>query len=114
MTIQDDDAYARGHLAGEIAARLADHDKHFAEINGSLKHLADEIHAQTMAVQRLSDQAVSRDATVVTTAAALKDAEDARRAKSESSWSPLSRTATILGALVAVVTLLGYLVYLKG
>jgi hypothetical protein len=100
--------YDRGHLAGEIAARLAGHDKHFAAINGSLADIASRLHELTLAVQRLGDQAVSRDATVVTTAAALKDAEEARRAKSETSWSPLARASTILGVLVAIGTLIGY------
>jgi len=108
-----DDAYDRGHLAGEIAARLAGHDKHFGAINGSIEGLRLEMHQLTLAVQRLGDQAVSRDATVVTTAAALKDAEDARRAKSESSWSPMSRAATVLGALVALATLVGYLYLIR-
>lgn len=113
MTGTLDDAYERGHLAGEIAARLAGHDQHFADINGSIAALASEMHQLTLAVQRLGDQAVSRDATVVTTAAALKDAEDARRSKDDHSWSPLTRVATALGALVALATLVSYAYLLR-
>jgi hypothetical protein len=56
--------------------------------------------------ERLGDQAISRDATVVTTAAALKDAEDARRSTSERSWTPVARVLAFIGgasALVAVI-----------
>jgi hypothetical protein len=101
------DAYDRGAAAGEIAARLAGHDKHFAAINGSLADIAKEMHALTLAVQRLGDQAVSRDATVVTTAAALKDAEDARRSKDDRSWSPIARLFAGLGAAAALASLIG-------
>ncbi len=106
----EDGAYDRGVAAGEIAARLAGHDKHFAAINGSLADVAREMHALTLAVQRLGDQAVSRDATVVTTAAALKDAEDARRSKSETSWSPFARGIAVVATLATVAGL--FLTYL--
>jgi hypothetical protein len=97
------EAYDRGELAGQIAARLAGHDQHFAAINGSLADLAREMHDLTMAVQRLGDQAVSRDATVVTTAAALKDAEAARRDKADRSWSPLARLSAAIGGAAALI-----------
>ena len=108
-----EDAYERGHIAGEIAARLAGHDRHFAAINGSLADLAREMHGLTLAVQRLGDQAVSRDATVVTTAAALKDAEDARRAKSEQSWSPWQKIFAAVGASAALAAVIGFYLALK-
>lgn len=99
---EEQDAYERGHLAGEVAARLAAHDKHFAEINGSIKDLAHEMGAMVAAVQRLGDQAIARDATVVTTAAALKDAEEARRSKSETGWSPWQRGFAVLAAIATL------------
>ncbi len=97
------DAYNRGELAGQIAARLAGHDQHFASINGSLADLAREMHELTLAVQRLGDQAVSRDATVITTAAALKDAEAARWDRTDRSWSPLVRLGIVTGIVTALV-----------
>lgn len=103
MTEPAGDAYDRGHVAGGIDARLAGHDRHFAKINGSIERLANEMHALTLAVQRLGDQAVSRDATVVTTAAALKDAEDARRAQSDQSWSPWAKLGVLVGAIAALI-----------
>jgi hypothetical protein len=106
MSEHDETAYDRGHDAGRdagrIDARLAGHDKHFAAINGSLATIADELAGLKLAVQRLGDQAVARDATVVTTAAALKDAEEARRAKSEQTWSPLAKVMASLGTLATV------------
>jgi hypothetical protein len=99
------EAYDRGAVAGEIGARLAGHDKHFEAINGSLEKIAEELHGLKLAVQRLGDQAVARDATVVTTAAALKDAEEARRDKVEQSWSPMSRVIAVIGAIGVLVGL---------
>ncbi len=97
--------YDRGVAAGEIAARLAGHDQHFAAINGSIADVAREMHALTLAVQRLGDQAVSRDATVLTTAAALKDAEEARRSLGESRWTPYTKGFAVLAALATAITL---------
>ena len=94
--------YGQGHAAGEIAARLADHDEHLAKINGSIDRFTAEMHALVMAVQRLSDQAVARDATVVTTAKALKDADQARRDTEDRHWSPMAKVITVVAALAAV------------
>jgi hypothetical protein len=109
---EPDDPYARGHAAGEIGARLASHDKHFAAINGSIGDLRDEMHSLTLAVQRLGDQAMAREATVLVTAAALKDSEEARRIgevaerdKSEQSWSPWTRVFAVLAAIATAVGL---------
>jgi hypothetical protein len=110
MSESGESAYDRGHLQGEVAARLAGHDKHFAAINGSISDLAREMHALTLAVQRLGDQAVSRDATVVTTAAALKDAEDARRSQSEQAWSPYTKIFAALAAVAALAAIYAVLV----
>jgi type VI protein secretion system component VasF len=102
-----DESYDRGHIDGVIAARLAGHDAHFAAINGSLAVMAEEMRKLTLAVQRLGDQAVARDATVVTTAAALKDAEDARRSTSDRSWTPVTRVIAVLGGIAALIAVLG-------
>jgi hypothetical protein len=99
------DAYDRGVIAGEIAARLAGHDKHFASINGSLATLASEMHDLVLAVQRLGDQAEANAKTVITTAAALKSAEEARRDKIEHSWSPVAKVLAVLAGVVGVVAL---------
>jgi hypothetical protein len=102
-----DESYDRGHVDGVIAARLAGHDAHFAAINGSLADMVQEMRELTLAVQRLGDQAVARDATVVTTAAALKDAEEARRSTSDRSWTPVTRVIAVLGGVAALIAVLG-------
>jgi hypothetical protein len=96
------DAYDAGHLAGRIDARLADHDRHFAAINGSVARVGDELADMRVQLQRLADSADADRRTVVTTAAALKDAEDARRAVGSDRWSPWQRIAVIVGALTAI------------
>lgn len=98
-------AYDRGVIAGAIEARLQGHDRHFSDINGQLGRVADELAGLKLAVQLLASQAIARDATVVTTAAALKDADEARRNTAERSWSPWSRGLAILAGAVGVVGL---------
>jgi hypothetical protein len=110
---EDGDAYDRGHIAGEIAARLAGHDRHFQAINGSLADIAREMREQTLAVQRLGDQAEANAKTVITTAAALKDAEDARRAKGEQTWTPFARLIAAFGGLAAVAAVVTFLLVHK-
>jgi len=112
MSETEPGAYDRGVIAGAIEARLAGHDRHFDSINGSLARIADELrgladqlHTLSLAVQLLGTQAVARDATVVTTAAALKDADEARRNVSERGWSPWARGLAVLAAAVGVVGL---------
>lgn len=99
---ESESEFDRGHLAGKISERLDSHDKHFAAINGSLGDVARELHEMRLSVQRLGDQAISRDATVVTTAAALKDAEEARRDKTTQAWTPIAKALAILGAAIGV------------
>jgi len=102
------DAYERGTVAGEISARLAGHDRHFAAINGSLDRLANEMHALVLGVQRLGDQAEASAATVVTTARALANAEQARREQGDRTWSPWQRLFAVVAAVAAaVVTVTG-------
>jgi len=105
LTTQETDAYDRGVVAGEIAARLTGHDKHFESINGSLGKIALEMHELNMSVQRLGDQADANSKTVITTAAALKDAEEARRDKSDQSWSPWTKGFAVLAAVATLVSL---------
>lgn len=101
MAVVAESEFDRGHLAGIVAERLDSHDRHFETINGSLEKIAANLERQTLALQRLADQNISRDATVITTAAALKDAEEARRDKSAQSWTPISKALAILGAAIA-------------
>ena len=125
---QDDNAYDRGHAAGEIAgdiaARLNRHDDHFTRINGSLEKMVlrfeemiESDHTRTLAIQRLIDQQATSAREVVTTAKALKDtvdstatalkeAADARRTQTEQSFTPWQRLGVgvlIVSGLIAVI-----------
>jgi hypothetical protein len=92
--------------AGRIDARLGQMDRHFAAINGSVADTARELRQLTLAVQRLGDQAEASAATVIATAKALKEADEARRDKQESAWSPMQRALAVLAGLGVLVTLI--------
>jgi hypothetical protein len=96
-------AYDRGVLAGEINARLAGHDKHFAAINGSLTKVGLELEGQRLLLQRLADQADAAARTAITTAAALKDADEARRNSAEQKWTPWQRRIAVITVVVALL-----------
>ncbi len=105
--------YERGVTAGGIEARLAGHDRHFAAINGSLVKVAENgadhvraINDLTLAVQRLADQADANARTVITTTAALKDAEEARRSLGDRAWTPWQRLIAVIGGLVSLSVLI--------
>jgi hypothetical protein len=102
--------FDQGRAAGEIAERLRGHDQHLARINGSMDRVADRLEALVrgnqelvLAVQRLGDAASSDRATVLTTAKALKDADDVRRDKTETRWSPMTRLLAVIGTLAALI-----------
>jgi acetoin utilization deacetylase AcuC-like enzyme len=99
------DEYDRGKADGGIEARLAGHDRHFDAINGSLAKLAQEMHLQTLAVQRLGDQADAAAKTVLATASALKAAEEARRAQTEQRWSPIQKLLAVVAGVAAIVAI---------
>lgn len=111
MTLEED-AFARGQESGKIIARLDGHDRLLAAINGSQARTAEAVAELSRQVQRLGDQAIAREATVITTAKALKDAQDAQRDKTEQSWlTPLRLTAllasvaTVAGTIVGLIAL---------
>lgn len=106
-------AYDRGVAAGEIAARLANHDQHFANINGSVNRLADDLSALRLELQRQADAASAERQAVVAVAEALRQAEltrqetlketrAVRQDTAQRRWSPLMRLAAVIGALAAL------------
>jgi hypothetical protein len=105
---EDDGAYDRGVVAGELAQRLAGHDQHLARINGSMDRVADRLETLVSAVQRLSDATAADRATVITTAAALKDADEARRATEIRHWTPFQRGIAVIGAVGVIATIIYY------
>ena|SRR5450755_2912611 len=96
--------FDRGVAAGEIAQRLKEHDKHFDKINGSMEKVAGNLAELALQMQRLADAAGADRQTVIVTAAALKDAEEARRDRTESRWSPLTRFGVFAGIVAAIAT----------
>lgn len=105
--------YDRGVAAGEIAQRLKQHDQHFAAINGSIDRVGDRLDTVVLQLQRLADAAEADRTTVVTTAAALKDAEAARRDTSEVRWSPLTRLGVVVGTLTGLGGFIAWLASLR-
>jgi hypothetical protein len=86
---------------GRVDAILDEHTQHLAKINGSIDRFAGEVHDLVLAVQRLADSTAADRATVLTTAKALKDSDDARRDKGDRRWSPVQRLTAALGGLAA-------------
>jgi hypothetical protein len=101
--------YDQGVTAGRIDARLADHDKHLAKINGSMDRVADRLtdlvqgnRDLLLLVQRLGDAADADRATAISLATALEKADTARRDKSTTTWTPLSRLIAVVVAVAVV------------
>ena len=103
------EAYERGAVAGEISARLAGHDKHFATINGNLVDMTKEIHDLTLAVQRMGDLMASEERTVDK----LEDAALTRQVKKDRPLMSVSQWAGIVAVVVAVlgIAITLYLIY---
>lgn len=123
MSESNQAAFDRGHLAGEIATRLAGHDKHLTTINGSLDRIAANQEAQTLAIQKQGDAftaklneviatATAAAQTVVATAEAVRLAGEAQRTadhdvaeKSERAWTPFQRVLAVVAGVAAAVVI---------
>lgn len=104
VTETSSETYDRGVAAGEILGRLAGHDAHFAQINGSMGRIAEEMHSLVLQVQRLGDAAESDRNTVIKTASALKEANENRIGRSEQQWTPVMRLLAVVSALSAALS----------
>lgn len=100
--VTEPDEYNRG----KIEERLASHDKHFEVINGSMKEVAENLAKLNLGIQRLIDSSAADRATVITTAQALKNADDARRDRGNAKWTPWQRLAAGIAAIAAFLTAL--------
>ena len=65
---------------------------------------SEDIGVLKSATQRLTDQAAARDATAVTLAAALKEADDQRHIKSDRKWSPITRVFALLTGVATIIS----------
>ena len=104
MNADDDAHYERGVTAGQIAQRLLEHDRHLVKVTGTIEHMSVDLTDVKMALQRMADSMDADRVTVVKTASALKDADDARRQKGGQRWSPLARVAATATTIAAVLS----------
>jgi hypothetical protein len=101
MPVEESQEYYRG----KVDATLTEHGKHFDRINGSIERSAEALIELRMVVQRLADSAESDRATARVTAIALKEADEARRLRSEEGWTQFQRALVVVGALVALASI---------
>lgn len=100
------DAYERGRTIGEINARLGGHDARLSAINGTVAGFVIEMHALTVAVQRVADQQNEAARVALATAAALANDVVSRRNASETAWRPWVRVFAVVAAMSSVVSAL--------
>jgi len=72
----------------ELAATVSKHD--------------DEINKLKLSTQRLDDDAKAGRETAIALAEALKEADEARRARSGETWTPFQRAFVAISALTAI------------
>lgn len=109
---QPSDEFERGRDAGTVAEKLAQHDRHFAAINGSIERLGHEMHQLNLALQALRAEARARDDTAVATAAALKEATETSRDLSERKWARFQKLFAVAAGLAACVTIISVIITL--
>lgn len=104
---QEDAAYRRGEVDGEIRARLAAHDQHFMVINGQLGKVAGELSSLSMQVQRLADQAVAG-------AELQRGVSAAISGQQQRVWTTWSKALALVGGAASVAAVVGVVVALFG
>lgn len=90
--------YARGVAQGEINARLAVHDQHFTEINGSIAALVTETRTLSMSMQRLADGIESRDK-------ATKDALETRQGELRDAARVTNKRLLYIGLFISAMVI---------
>jgi hypothetical protein len=102
----DGSEFQRGRDAGTVAEKLAQHDRHFTAINGSIERLGNEMHQMNLTMQAIRDEARSRDSTTLATAEALKDADDAQRDIAARKWANFQKVFAAAAGLASVITVI--------
>jgi methyl-accepting chemotaxis protein len=105
LAVGQGEEFDRGVAAGVIAERLDQHDKHFAQINGSLAHVSEEMHTVALTLQQLANQASSREETAEAVVEALKESNVSRATLSEQRFRPWQRTGFLIGAAFGLVSI---------
>jgi chromosome segregation ATPase len=80
---------------GTVQQRVDGHDRDISELNKGHAELRSE-------TQTLREQAEADKATAVALALALKEADENRRKKAESSWSPWSKALAVVAAIFMI------------
>jgi hypothetical protein len=122
--MDDSTAYDRGLAAGEIQARLNEHDRRLDKINGSMQAVATHLSTLTIQIQHIADAMAADRATVITTATALEKERDSTaravektridtRDRTDRRWSPYTRIALVLGILVSVAIIIATVASLR-
>lgn len=119
----ESDEFERGHIAGQIAQRLAGHDEHFHRINGSIDRNTEAMEAVRLELTTLRLDAAAREERLTATALALAsqtaERREALKAETEAtdrnrerSWSPIAKALAVAAVGIAAVSaLLAYLLH---
>ena len=103
--VSQGEEFDRGVAAGQIDQRLAEHDKHFSRINGSIADVASELHQVSLSIQRLGDQALSRDEAARLVSQALKDSTEQAAQIANKRWAPWARTLALITGVVGLLSI---------
>jgi hypothetical protein len=102
-------AFKRGQEAGQVIARLDEHDRHFTVINGNIARLGDEMHTLVQDFRAARTEDKTRNATTVAAAEALKQSEVDRRELAEAKWDRFQRLFAVLAGVAAAITVVSVL-----
>lgn len=103
-TDDEQQAYDRGKEDGQLARTVAEQGEHLKKINGSMAEVATKLGELVLGVHSLEQQMAADEKTRISTAQALKDAEDARRDADETKWAPWTRVLAVVVAATGVLT----------
>jgi chromosome segregation ATPase len=101
------DEFERGKVAGQVQ----EHDRRLNALNGSLHSIDQRLENIELKQQHIIDTMVSDRTTLVTTAQALKDANNLRREKSEAQYEASDRKWNMPSKVFATI---GFIILLVG
>jgi hypothetical protein len=71
---------------------------------GELTAVKSDIQGLKAKTQTLAESQIAEATKAIALAAALKEADEARRTKTETTWTPFNRALVVLGSLVGLAT----------
>lgn len=99
----DPSDFERGHHIGGQDAQLAQHERRLDVVNGSIIDSKKAIEVLTLAVQQLVDKFEASAQAAIMLAAALKDADEARRNMAVQAAQPTQRRQALILVVASVV-----------